>query len=405
MYNDEIRPELHRRWDNLRSALAEQGGDALLVTTNVNLFYVSGRVFSGMAYLTPRSEPLFFVRRPTGLSGEGVIYIRKPEEIPERLAERGLPSPRTLLLESDSVSYSEYLRYTKIFRPTQVENGTRLLRDARSIKSPYEIAKLKESGRLHAELYRQIPSLYRPGMTDIELSAAIEYRSRMLGSLGIFRIFGQSMEIFVGSLLAGDNADTPSPYDFALGGAGLDNSLPVGSDGTRLSEGMSVMVDMGGNFTGYMTDMTRVFSVGRLPELAYRAHETALEIERAVIAAAAPGTPVAELYDRAVRIASQAGLSDYFMGHRQQAGFIGHGIGIEINESPVLAPRSKDILRPGMVFALEPKFVIPSVGAVGIENSFVVTDTGSEPLTVLDEAIVQLGQENGPVAHSARLRP
>ena len=78
------------------------------------------------------------------------------------------------------------------------------------------------------------------------------------------------------------------------------------------------------------------------------------------------------------------------MGHRQQAGFIGHGIGIEINESPVFAPRSKDILRPGMVFALEPKFVIPSVGAVGIENSFAVTDSGLERLTVLDEAILPL---------------
>lgn len=390
MYNDEIRPELHRRWDTLRSALAEQGGDALLVTTNANLFYVSGRVFSGMAYLTPQSDPLFFVRRPTGLSGEEVIYIRKPEEMAERLAERGLPLPETLFLESDSVSYNEYLRYTKILRPAKVENGTRLLRCARSIKSPYEIAKLKESGRLHAELYRQIPSLYRPGMTDIELSAAIEYRSRKLGSLGIFRIFGQSMEIFVGSLLAGDNADTPSPYDFALGGAGLDNSLPVGGNGTRLSEGMSVMVDMGGNFTGYMTDMTRVYSIGRLPELAYKAHETALEIEQTVIDTAAPGTPAAELYDRAIRIVSKAGLSDYFMGHRQQAGFIGHGIGIEINESPVFAPRSKDILRPGMVFALEPKFVIPSVGAVGIENSFAVTDSGLERLTVLDEAILPL---------------
>jgi Xaa-Pro aminopeptidase len=91
-----------------------------------------------------------------------------------------------------------------------------------------------------------------------------------------------------------------------------------------------------------------------------------------------------------VRIAADAGLSDYFMGHRQQAGFIGHGIGIEINEAPVLAPRSKEALVPGMVFALEPKFVIPSVGAVGIENSFLVTDNGVEKLTHCEEAIVPL---------------
>ena len=78
------------------------------------------------------------------------------------------------------------------------------------------------------------------------------------------------------------------------------------------------------------------------------------------------------------------------MGHRQQAGFVGHGIGIEINEMPVLAPRSKEILAEGMVFALEPKFVIPGVGAVGIENSFAVTAGGLEKLTPMDEGIVPL---------------
>ena len=194
----------------------------------------------------------------------------------------------------------------------------------------------------------------------------------------------------MGSLLAGDNADAPSPYEFALGGAGLDASLPVGGNGTPLTDGTSVMVDMGGNFTGYMTDMTRVFSVGKLTDRAYRAHDTALEIQRRIEQTAAPGVPAADLYNLAVRIAADAGLSDYFMGHRQQAGFIGHGIGIEINEAPVLAPRSKEALVPGMVFALEPKFVIPSVGAVGIENSFLVTDNGVEKLTHCEEAIVPL---------------
>lgn len=150
------------------------------------------------------------------------------------------------------------------------------------------------------------------------------------------------------------------------------------------------MVDMGGNFTGYMTDMTRVFSVGKLTDRAYKAHDTALEIQRRIEQTAAPGVPAADLYNLAVRIAADAGLSDYFMGHRQQAGFIGHGIGIEINEAPVLAPRSKEALVPGMVFALEPKFVIPSVGAVGIENSFLVTDNGVEKLTHCEEAIVPL---------------
>ena len=390
MYNEQMIQELRKRWNALQQALAREGGDAILITTNVNLFYVSGRIFSGAAYVRPEGDPLFFVRRPVGLKGGNVIYIRKPEEIVGHLQQRGIPMPAKLFFETDSISYNEYRRYEKIFDPRVVCNGTQLLRGVRSIKTIYEIGRIMRSGVLHARLYERIPSLYRPGMTDTELSIEIERESRRLGSLGIFRIFGQSMEIFMGSLLAGDNADAPSPYDFALGGAGLDASLPVGGNGTPLTDGTSVMVDMGGNFTGYMTDMTRVFSVGKLTDRAYKAHDTALEIQRRIEQTAAPGVPAADLYNLAVRIAADAGLSNYFMGHRQQAGFIGHGIGIEINEAPVLAPRSKEALVPGMVFALEPKFVIPSVGAVGIENSFLVTDNGIEKLTHCEEAIVPL---------------
>ena len=390
MYDIELKNELERRWSSLREELARQQADALLVTTNVNLYYVSGRVFAGMAYIPSEGEPLFFVRRPVGLKGENVLYIRKPEEIGDRLRERGIALPRKLLLETDSIPMGEYLRYEKIFSPEQIGNGSRLLRTVRSVKTPFELGRLRLSGRLHAEVYRRIPELFRPGMTDLELSVEIERESRLKGSRGIFRIFGQSMEIFGGSVLAGDNADTPSPYDFALGGGGLDTSLPVGANGTVLSDGMSVMVDMGGNFTGYMTDMTRVFSVGELPDLAYRAHDASLEIQRRIAEAARPGTPASELYVIAVHTAAEAGLSEYFMGHRQQAGFVGHGIGIEINEMPVLAPRSKEILAEGMVFALEPKFVIPGVGAVGIENSFAVTAGGLEKLTPMDEEIVPL---------------
>lgn len=390
MYDIELKNELERRWSSVREELARQQADALLVTTNVNLYYVSGRVFAGMAYIPNEGEPLFFVRRPVGLKGENVLYIRKPEEMSDRLRERGSALPRKLLLETDSIPMSEYLRYEKIFSPEQTGNGTRLLRSVRSVKTPFELGRLRLSGRLHAEVYRRIPELFRPGMTDLELSVEIERESRLKGSRGIFRIFGQSMEIFGGSVLAGDNADTPSPYDFALGGGGLDTSLPVGANGTVLSDGMSVMVDMGGNFTGYMTDMTRVFSIGKLPDLAYRAHDTSLEIQRRIAEAAQPGTPTSELYAIAVHTAAEAGLSEYFMGHRQQAGFVGHGIGIEINEMPVLAPRSKEILAEGMVFALEPKFVIPDVGAVGIENSFAVTADGLEKLTPMDEEIVPL---------------
>lgn len=382
--------ELKLRWDKIQQNMSDIHADGLLICDNVNLYYVSGRIFRGYCYIPVKGEPIFFVRRPLGLNGTQVVYIRKPEEIGEYLQKNGIAFPDKLLLESDSISYSDYKRYETIFTPKEILNGTALLRRCRSIKTPYEIDLIRRSGELHAKAYETIPSLYRKGMTDVEFSIELEHECRKLGSLGIFRIFGQSMEIFMGSVLAGDNADTPSPYDFAMGGAGLDVSLPVGCNGTVLTEGMSLMVDMGGNFTGYMTDMTRTYAIGSVQELALKAHETSIAIHQAIAAKARPGVAAKDLYELAAEMANHAGLSDYFMGHRQKAGFIGHGVGIEINEAPVLAPRSRDILAEGMVFALEPKFVIPGTGALGIENTYAVTADGVEKLTVCKEELISL---------------
>ena len=150
------------------------------------------------------------------------------------------------------------------------------------------------------------------------------------------------------------------------------------------------MVDMGGNFYGYMGDMSRVFSIGKLPENAYVAHQVCLDIQEAVVAKVKPGAVCEDLYNLAVNIVTKAGFADNFMGTTQKAKFIGHGVGLEINEMPVLAPRVKQELEPGMVFALEPKIVLPGIGPVGIENSWVVTADGVEKLTLCKEEIVEL---------------
>lgn len=390
MYHQEMFLELSSRWKAIQKEMSLSGAEGCLLAVNVNLFYVSDHIYSGYFYLPLNGNPLFFVKRPVGLEGENVFYIRKPEQITEILVKEGIAIPQTLMLELDELPYSDVVRLQVLFQPKKILNATAALRTVRSIKSEYEAGLLRLSGKLHSECYAQVPHLYKQGMTDIDFSIEIERLFRQKGAIGHFRVFGQSMEIFMGSVISGDNADTPSPYDFAMGGAGVHHSLPVSTNGTVMIPGTSVMVDMGGTFTGYISDMTRVFSIGKLTPLAYKAHQVALEIQSDVEATARPGVAAAELYNRALEKVTKEDLLQYFMGYSQQAGFIGHGIGIQINELPVLAPRSKDILQEGHIFALEPKFVIPGVGAVGIENSFVINREGIEKLTVLNEEIIEL---------------
>ncbi len=386
----DLHSDLTIRHENIRKEMISQDFEACLFSGSVNMFYLCGQVINGYFYISESEQPYLFVKRPIGITGENVFYIRKPEQIIEILAEKGIQPPQNIMLETGELPYNEIIRIQKIFNPQKLGNATALARKVRSIKTPYEIELFRISAQMHVNAYRNISSLYKKGMTDREFSIEIEREMRLAGSLGIFRAFGQGMDIFMGSILAGENAGEPSPFDFALGGGGLHPSIPVGANGTKLKDGMTVMVDMGGTFTGYITDMTRVYSIGNISEEAQKAHQVSIEIHDTITQIAKPGSICEELYNLSVSIVKKYNLSDKFMGISQQAKFVGHGIGIEVNELPVLAPRFNSPLEEGMVFALEPKFIIPHVGAVGNENSYLVTKNGIEKLTIFEEEIIPL---------------
>lgn len=385
-----MKEELNLRQERLQQAIQKAGVDGCLLSVDVNIYYIAGQVFSGYFYMPAKGKAHWFVKRPSGLSADFISYIRKPEQIVEFFVANGWTLPKKLLLETGELSYNDCMRLQSSLQLEEVGNATALMRQIRELKTSFEIEQFRISASKHATVYAEIKSCYQDGITDIQFQAEIERRMRLNGSIGVFQTFGANMNIFMGSVLAGANAENPSPFDFALGGGGQSPICPIGANGTTLKKGMTIMVDMAGNYTPYMTDMTRVFSVGKTSDLAYRAHQVSIDIQNEMLQMAGPGTPCADLYNKAVEKVEKEGLADYFMGTKQQAKFVGHGIGLQINELPILTSRSKEILQPNMVFALEPKFVIPEVGAVGIENSFLVTETGLEKLTVFEENIISL---------------
>lgn len=380
--------EQQLRLGRVRELMRQAGLDAMLIADFANLYYLTGRVYSGYAYIGNRDgDQMYFVKRMENLRGDGVVNIRKPEQMAESIL---LDTPAVLGLELDLMSFNMAGRLGKIFPGAQIADCTGVMRTARAVKTEAELHLLRRSGILHEGVYRRIPRLYREGMTDIEFEIEIEKALRLDGNLGQFRISGDTMETHMGSLITGDNADVPSPYDFAMGGAGLDPSIPTGACGELIKPHCSVMVDLCGNFTGYMTDMSRTFALESLEKLAMDAHQCSIDIIDRLVTLGKPGVAAADLYNVAMEMATERQLHTYFMGHRQHAGFIGHGVGIEVNELPVIAPRSRDILQRHNVIALEPKFVIPHVGAVGIESTFIVHDDGLECITNAPVEILSL---------------
>lgn len=367
-----------KRLRPLRQAMEQADLRAALVSSPVSIYYLTGRIYRGYLYITVDNDaPLYLVRRPTILHGPGVHLIAKPSQINEALAKAGMAVGEPVALELDTMPYHDAMRLAQALGMEAPEgNISPLLRACRAVKTEREKDMLRRSGVKHAEVYSRIPGLYKTGMTDIELQIEIERASRLEGCLGIFRCAGPEMEIFMGNVLTGDNADAPSPYDFAMGGAGLGPSLPVGANGTVIRPGKPVMVDMNANFDGYLADSTRCYITGDCPEEARRANELSRRICEAIADAARPGMEARKMYELALSMVVEAGMTDFFMGHRSHAGFVGHGIGITVNELPVLAPRSRDVFAAGNVIAVEPKFVLPGIGAVGIENSYEIMAEG-----------------------------
>lgn len=378
--------DLEEKLSRLRSLMADNNLDTLFIADNANKYYLTGRIFSGYILITADTAH-WFVRRPTIFTGDGFTLIRKVENIADHIETGRLGR---IGFETTLMPYADIQRFAKALGTTDIISGDSAIMSCRAVKTYYEILKIEQSSDCLSKVYSLIPSMYQEGMTDVDLQIAIEMESRRQGCIGIFRINGQEMELNMGSVLVGNNADNPSPYDFAMGGEGQDPSLPVGANGTPIRPGNTVMVDTNGDFSGYMTDMTRTFACGDISDEAKRAHNLSIAICERLAGMGKPGTKAADLYNEALSMATSAGLADRFMGHRSQAGFVGHGVGIAINEAPVLAPRSRDILQKGNVIAIEPKFVIDGTGAVGVENTYVVTETGMRRLTHAPQELILL---------------
>ena len=384
-----ITPELSIRYKKIQTALADCGADACLISTNINMLFVAGRVLNGYCYVPVIGNPVFFIRRPVGIEVDTVYPIRKPEQIIELLQQIGMPLPRHLLVEAGEITHLDFLRLEQAMKAKKTGDCTQLLRQVRATKTSFEIELLKESARLQSEMFTELPSLYRQGMTDTDLAIAVEQSLRKKGCVPTLRIFGSTMEGGIVCVWAGENAATPSPYDFSLGGAGI-SAYPVGDNGTLLTQGMAVMIDTGCNVNGYIADQTRTFSIGKLAQKAYAMHQVSLEIHHQLIDFVVPGITAEMVYQKAMQLVDAHNLRHCFMGTVQQAPFVGHGVGLVVNELPVLCDRNTMCIEEQMVLAIEPKFIVEGVGAVGVENTYIVRKNGLEKITLAPEDIIAL---------------
>jgi Xaa-Pro dipeptidase len=380
--------EIEVRLRSFQERLAQAELDAALVVEQTDLYYLAGTTQSAHLVVPAEGEPALLVRRSlkrarAESSLDRVDPLGSLRELPAALASAGLENGR-LGLELDVLPATQYLGYAQRLERFELADCSALLRAQRAVKSAWEHDQIRTAAAQIAAVPEWVADVLRTGMTEIELSAEIDRRLRLAGHQGLVRFRGFNQEMSTSSIVAGPSAAAEGAADTPIVGPGPNVAVGKGASTRPIGRGEPVVVDLVGAWEGYLADQTRTFTLGPPADGVKEPYRLAERILRAVAAEARPGVEPSRLYERAVELAAGP-YSERFMGG---SNFVGHGFGLEIDEWPVLAPGFDEPLEEGVVFALEPKFVLPGAFAVGIENSYAVTADGVETLTQAREDLV-----------------
>lgn len=397
MYNSQLntpKAELEQRIDNLKHHLRQTGIEAALILQRVDLFYFSGTSQQGGLYIPADGEPILMVNKNTERARaesflDTIVHLESPKRIPEIIQGQGYGFPGSLGLELDVLPTTLYFTYRKLFSGTDVKDISMAIRLQRAVKSSYELAIMRRAAEFSDQVLGWVPNILRPGISELEMAGLVEAEARRLGHQGVIRMRLWGSEMFYGHLLSGPTAAVPSYLSSPTGGTGASPAIAQGPSFKTIARHEPVMVDYMFCYNGYLSDNTRIYSLGALPRELLDAHAAMLAVQRMIKKVARPGVASGEIYDQALAKTKELGYEDYFMGFGgQRVRFVGHGIGLEVDEFPFLAAGQKYKLAAGMTIALEPKLIFPGQGVVGIENTQLVTPEGLESLNRYPDEIV-----------------
>jgi Xaa-Pro aminopeptidase len=322
---------------------------------------------------------------------EKIVSFSSLKDFFSILSKEGYPKPKTIGMELDVITAGMYLNYKKFFDKIKIMDIAHYIRLIRSVKSEYEIAIIKKACELSDKSVSYATGLLKEGISEIEFSAEIESYMRQLGHQGIVRMRLWGNEMFYGHILSGASGGVPTYLASPTGGEGLNPAVAQGASFKNIVKNEPIVVDYVFAYKGYLADQTRILSIGKLPDKLIKAHNAMLEIEALIKKEAKPGVIADYIYNIALQKAEELGFKNNFMGaDSNSVTFVGHGIGLELDEYPFLAKGQKMPLEKNMIIAIEPKAVFENIGAVGIENTCIVAKQGLESLNNSDKNIFNL---------------
>ena len=380
--------EAQLRIARMQALLSKNGLDGALFIFPIDVYYFSGTRQNSTLWIPVEGDPMLLVRKSFSRAREeSPIADIRPFPASKEFPALFTDQVKKVGFTFDVAPVQQLNFYSKLLSGCEFIDISGLNRELRSVKSAFELEQLRLAGSACCSVFATIPEFLKLGMREIDIAAELECRLRKAGSEGYVRMRAYNQELFMGLAVSAGGASYGF-FDGAVTGSGLSSASPHGASRELIRENEPILLDYSFVRNGYITDMTRIYVIGRLDPELQRAFDVSLEIQSWLQGALKPGAVCEDLFLSALEMANRAGLGQYFMGMPgEQARFVGHGVGLELDEFPVIAQGFKVALQAGQTIAIEPKFVIPGKGVIGIENTFAVSATGGEKITDLPDNI------------------
>ncbi len=375
--------EIKDRINRIQKKLQENDMDALFVVQRVDLFYFTGTAQNGYLYIPAEGEPLLMIKK---------YYPRAREESPikdiiEITSIRNAfkyiygyygRMPKRIGMEFDVMPVREFFFYDQqVFYEQECADASHLIHEVRMIKSEWEIEQMEKAAELSHLTFQYIRENLRPGYTEMEFAGMVETFARRHGHGGQLRIRDYKAEGYPWHILSGKSGGKVGLLDAPTSGEGTSPAFPCGAGHKIIERDEPIMIDFGTMLNGFHCDETRMFAIGSMPKKALDAYKATLDIQHYVLENVKPGITMDELFQLSLKKAHELKCMNEFLGPPGcKVSFIGHGIGLELVEQPIIAMGQDVELKPGMIFALEPKMVFKDEFAAGIESVFLVTENG-----------------------------
>lgn len=370
--------ELNSRLERFRARMNRDKPDWELAAFfgRVNQYYLTATMQDGLLLVPREGRSTFWVRR----SFERARAESPFEDIRPmrgfRDAAQGTSARAVIHVETEVLTLAMLQRFKKYFGFREAAALDAQMSWVRAVKSPYEVGLLRRAGQVHRRVLEEaLPGMLREGMSEAEFGCELYSVMVREGHMGLVRFGLFGAEIVLGQIGFGENSLYPTSFDGAGGCVGLGAAAPVlGSRERILRRGDLVFADVGCGVEGYQTDKTIVWSFGNeQPKHVREAHRRCFELEQQLAGMLKPGAIPSQIYTSVVAGLDEAFRKNFMGFGDRSVNFLGHGVGLHVDELPVIAEGFDEPLTEGMVLALEPKKGIPGVGMIGSENTYLVT--------------------------------